>query len=121
MTTNVKLQETLDVLRADVPEIKGVLITSVDGLAVAHSLSGSDPNRIAAMVATALGLGKRICEAIGGGNLGETSFSGKTGQVFVYAAGTKGVLGVLASPGSNIGLIHLEARNAAAKIQAILG
>ncbi|PTY02616.1 hypothetical protein DB346_08690 [Verrucomicrobia bacterium LW23] len=121
MTTNQQLQTILDKLRVDVPDLRGVLVATSDGLAVAHSISSGDSNRIAAMVATALGLGKRICETIGGGALSETSFSGATGQVYVYSAGTKGVLGVLSAPGANIGLIHLEAREAATKIQQVLG
>ncbi|PTY06073.1 hypothetical protein DB346_01520 [Verrucomicrobia bacterium LW23] len=121
MATNDQLQVIIENLRSAVPELRGVIVATTDGLAIAHSLSSGDANRIAAMVATALGLGKRICDTIGGGALSETSFSGATGQVYVYAGGAKGVLGVLAGPGSNVGLIHLEARDAAGKIQQILG
>ncbi|HSI83492.1 MAG: roadblock/LC7 domain-containing protein [Candidatus Methylacidiphilales bacterium] len=121
MTTNDQLKSIVDNLRSDVPELRGVLIASSDGLAVAHSLSSGDANRVAAMVATALGLGKRICDSIGGGDLRETSFAGATEQVYVYAAGKRGVLGVLASSGCNVGLIHIEARSAASKVQAVLG
>jgi predicted regulator of Ras-like GTPase activity (Roadblock/LC7/MglB family) len=96
---------------------------------ISHSLSGGDANRIAAMVATTLGLGKRICESIGGGAFTETSVSGNIGQVFVYSlarslctrAGARGVLAVLAGPGANVGLIHLEAREAARAIENALG
>ncbi|HSI84912.1 MAG: roadblock/LC7 domain-containing protein [Candidatus Methylacidiphilales bacterium] len=121
MTTNDQLKSIIERLRIDVPELRGALVATTDGLAVAHSLSSGDANRIAAMVATALGLGKRICDSIGGGDLSETSFTGAAGQVYVYSAGKKGVLGVLAAVGSNVGLIHLEARDAAAQIQTVLG
>jgi uncharacterized protein len=52
--------------------------------------------------------------------LTETSVSGSDGQVYLYAAGTKAVLVVVATAGANVGMIHLEARDAARRIQEIL-
>ncbi|MFN3266751.1 MAG: roadblock/LC7 domain-containing protein [Deinococcales bacterium] len=115
------LQQALAALRASIPEVRGVLVASTDGLPVAQSLSGNeDPNRVAAMAATALGLGKRISDTLNAGTLSETSVSGSNGQVFLYAAGTKGVLVVVAPANANVGLIHLEARDAARHIATIL-
>ncbi len=122
MSTLNQLQMILDNLKSSIPDSRGVLISSTDGMPVAQNVaSGSDINRMAAMVATALGLGKRISEAFGGGPLNETSVTGTMGQVYVYAAGSKAVLAVLAGTGGNVGLIHLEARSAAPKIANILG
>lgn len=120
MNVSEQLQTVLSELRASIPELRGALVASSDGLAIAHNVSAGDPARLAAMVATALGLGKRICDSFGGGNLSETSISGDSGQVYVYAAGTQGVLAVIAASGSNVGLIHLEARDAARRIAAVL-
>lgn len=88
---------------------------------IASNVSSGDSNRMAAMVATSLGLGKRMCEAFGAGNLSETSVSGDAGQVFIYGAGTKGVLAVIGAPGGNVGLLHLEARGSARRIADLLG
>lgn len=121
MSTGNELQNILDNLRSSIPEVRGVLIASVDGMPVTQNLLEGDANRLAAMVATALSLGKRICESFGGGALQETSISGQTSQVYIYAAGNKAVLSVLSGGGANVGLIHLEARNAAQKIAQILG
>ena len=44
------------------------------------------------------------------GALVEISITGAEGQIFIYSAGTKGVLAVIAPKGGNAGLIHLEAR-----------
>jgi len=120
MALNEQLQQVLSTLRSALPDVQGVLVASTDGLAIASAIDG-DANRMAAMVATALGLGKRICDTFGGGELSETSFSGADGQVYIYAAGGKGVLAVAAKAGANVGLIHLESRDAAAKVAAALG
>jgi predicted regulator of Ras-like GTPase activity (Roadblock/LC7/MglB family) len=120
MSKQEQLQSILEEVRAAIPEVKGAIIASTDGLAIVHSLSSGDPNRVAAMAATALGLGKRITNTLGVGTLSETTVTGADGQVFLYAAGTEGVLSVIAGADANVGLIHLEARDAAKKIAEVI-
>lgn len=115
-----QLKGILSGLRTNLPELKGVLIASADGLPIAATMGeGSDANRVAAMAATALGLGKRINDTLGAGELTEMSVSGKDGQVYIYAAG-KGVLAVVAPTGMNLGLLHMEARDSARSVSFIL-
>src|SRR5437016_8196330 len=103
------LKAHIETLRNSIPELKGVLLASNEGLPVAHSLSnGSDPNRVAAMAAAASNLGRRINESMATGTLAEVSVRGDDGMLFVYSAGPKAVLAVMGAAGSNAGLIHLE-------------
>jgi predicted regulator of Ras-like GTPase activity (Roadblock/LC7/MglB family) len=112
-----ELQREVDNLRAAIPELKGVVVASTEGLPIAHSLSnGVDAARVAAMAAAAASLGKRVSETLNVGSLSEISVSGAEGQIFLYAAGTKGVLAVIGPNGANAGLIHLESRSAAVSI-----
>src|SRR5437870_3337984 len=112
------LQKNIETLRSAIPELRGVLIASTEGLPVAHSIAGgADParvaamaDRIAAMAAAAVNLGKRVSESLSVGALVEISVTGAEGQIFLYSAGTKGVLAVIAPKGGNAGLVHLEAR-----------
>jgi predicted regulator of Ras-like GTPase activity (Roadblock/LC7/MglB family) len=111
------LKNHLEALRAAIPELKGVLLASSEGLPIAHSLTnGSDPNRVAAMAAAATTLGKKVSETMGAGTLGEVSVQAEEGALFVYSAGAKAVLVVLSPQGGNAGLIHLEARDTAKQI-----
>ena len=124
MTSTMSKQEvlnsTLAALRASLPELKGVLVATSDGLPIAQAMNANaDANRVAAMAATALGLGKRINDTLGAGVLTEMSVSGTDGQVFFYAAG-RGVLAVVAPSGMNLGLLMMEARDAAANIATVL-
>ena len=115
------LQNELVKLRTAIPDLRGVMVASTDGLPMAHMLAGSeDPNRIAAMAATALGLGKRIGDTLATGDLLETSVTGTQGHVFFYAAGARGVLVVVAQASANVGLVHLEAREAAKAVAQAL-
>jgi hypothetical protein len=111
------LKNHLENLRNSIPELRGVLLASNEGLPVAHSLSnGADPNRVAAMAAAATNLGRRISESMSTGQLAEVSVRGEEGMLFVYAAGPKAVLAVMGPMGSNAGLIHLESRATAKEI-----
>ncbi|MBB6098480.1 hypothetical protein HNR42_001914 [Deinobacterium chartae] len=116
-----QIQGSIDRLRNAIPELHGALVASTDGLAIAQSLAGTaDPNRMAAMAATALGLGKRITSTLSAGDLTETTVSGTEGQIHIYATGNKGVLAVVAPQGVNVGLVHLEAREVARELADIL-
>src|SRR3982074_1642063 len=115
------LKTHLEALRTSIPELKGVLLASTEGLPVAHSLSnGTDPNRVAAMAAAASSLGRRISESMATGGLSEVSIRGEDGILFVYSAGPKAVLAVMGPMSANAGLIHLEARNTAKDIGELI-
>src|SRR5450755_1809962 len=117
MVKQEALKNQLETLRNSIPELRGVLLASNEGLPVAHSLSnGADPNRVAAMAAAASSLGRRISDSMSAGVLGEVSVQAEEGALFVYSAGSKAVLAVLSPQGGNAGLIHLEARAAAKEI-----
>jgi uncharacterized protein len=120
MVKHEALKNHLDNLRSSIPELKGVLLASNEGLPVAHSLSnGGDPNRVAAMAAAASNLGRRISESMATGGLAEVSIRGDEGALFVYSAGPKAVLAVMGPLDSNAGLIHLEARGVAKEIAGL--
>jgi predicted regulator of Ras-like GTPase activity (Roadblock/LC7/MglB family) len=111
------LKQQLENLKNSLPDIKGVLLASVEGLPVAHALTnGADPNRLAAMAAAAATLGRRISDSLGSGQMSEINVRSDEATLFVYSAGAKAVLCVVAPNPSNSGLIHLEARASAQEI-----
>jgi len=118
---SAELARTISSMHRAIPELHGVMIASVDGLAVAHDFPEADAERIAAMAATALGLGTKISERTNLGTLAEAVIRGDQGYLVVYSAGREAVL-VLAGPiDSNLGLMRIEARVAAVEIKQILG
>jgi predicted regulator of Ras-like GTPase activity (Roadblock/LC7/MglB family) len=111
------IRVALESLREAIPELKGVLLASSEGLPIAHALTnGADASRVAAMAAAASSLGRRVTDSIHAGTLGEITIQADEGALFVYSAGPKAVLAVLGPQGGNTGLIHLEARTAAKDI-----
>jgi uncharacterized protein len=110
----------LDRLQDAVPELKGLLLASMDGLPVVHALSnGLEADRIAAAANAASSLGRRITDTTGGGEFSEIGIRGDDDMLFLYSAGSKGVLAVMAPTSSNAGLIHLEARHSARAIREL--
>lgn len=120
MDKQTQLNDVIQGLRSAISELREVLIASTDGLAIAHSHGASDPNRVAAMAAATLGVGKRISTTLDLGEMRETTVKSANGQAFLYAIGGKGVLVLIAQSEANVGLINLEARDAAAKLEAVL-
>ena len=110
-------QSNVEGLRAAIPELRGVLLASTEGLPIAHSLSnGADANRVAAMAAAASSLGRRVSDSLNTGSFEAVTVSGADGQLFLYSTGGKGVLAVMGPAGCNAGLVHLEARDVAKEI-----
>lgn len=115
-----ELNRVINTMHRSIPELHGVMIASVDGLPVAHDFPEIDAERIAAMAATALGLGKRISERTDLGDLAEAVIRGERGYMVVYSAGQDAVL-VLSGPiDSNLGLMRIEARVASVEIKNLL-
>ena len=114
------LRLVITAIRRAIPELNGVMIASQDGLAIAHDFSESEAERVAAMAATALGLGKRISERTNMGDLAEAVVRGQNGYLVVYGAGADAVLVMQGPIDSNLGLMRIEARVASVEIKQLL-
>ncbi|GAA6731840.1 roadblock/LC7 domain-containing protein [Thermus brockianus] len=120
MTRQEEIQTLIRSLREAVPEVSGVMVASADGLPMVHDFPEGEAARIAAMAATSLGLGKRIATTLRLGEFQETVIRGQNGYFVVYEAGEKGVLALALPTGANLGLVHLEAREAARHLKDLL-
>jgi hypothetical protein len=107
-------------IRRSIPELHGVMIASIDGLALAHDFPESESEAVAAMAATALGLGQRISERAKVGGLLEAVVRGQYGYFVVYGAGDSAVLVMSGPTNANLGLMRIEARIAATQITQVL-
>lgn len=101
-------------------QIQGSLIASTDGFLIAHTLRDENADRIAAMVATTTGVGRRMADTLGAGSLSETSIAGENRLIHLYLIGQKGVLAVVAKAGANVALINMSARETANEARSLL-
>lgn len=116
-----ELNRIVAAMRRSIPELHGAMIASGDGLPIAHDFPESESERIAAMAATALGLGTRIAERAALGDLAEAVIRGQEGYLVVYSAGNDAVLVLTGPLDANLGLMRIEARAAASAAKKLLG
>lgn len=116
MAAEPEILDELRRLRARVPQLTGALAASTDGLVLAHDAPDVEPEGVAALTATALGVAVRMADVTGRGELRELLMRGVHGYVATYAAGRTAVLTLLAQDRVNVGRLHLEGRRAGALI-----
>ncbi len=121
MSKQEELARVIYDIRSSIPELNGMMIASTDGLPISHDFQEAEAERVAAMAATALGLGKRMTERTNLGALHETVVRGDYGYLVVYAAGENAVLVMSGPITSNLGLMRIEARSASTIVSKVLG
>jgi len=120
VSTQEKLEETIASIREAIPDLNGVMVASKEGFPIAHDFAAEESDRLAAMAATALGLGRRVTETAGLGGFDEAVVWGSEGCLVVLAAGAEGVLALSVPSGANLGLVRIEARNAVGIVAGLL-
>jgi predicted regulator of Ras-like GTPase activity (Roadblock/LC7/MglB family) len=121
MNKQEELARVIYNVRSSIPELHGMMIASTDGLPISHDFPESEAERVAAMAATTLGLGKRMTERTNLGALQESVVRGDYGYLVVYAAGENAALVMSGPVTSNLGLMRIEARAASAVVSKVLG
>ena len=120
MASEAEILDELRRLRARVPQLTGALAAGVDGLVLAQDTPGVEPERVAALTVTALGVAVRMADATGQGDFRELLVRGVYGYVATYAAGRGAVLTVLAQDRVHVGRLLLEGRRAGARIGELI-
>ncbi|ARV60818.1 diacylglyceryl transferase [Nostocales cyanobacterium HT-58-2] len=115
------LQDELQNFISSTSDVQGVAIVSPDGLALASVLPGGmDEERTAAMSASMLSLGERICRELARGNVDRIVVEGEKGYGVLVGCGADAVLLVLASAAVKQGILFLEIKRVVSRIAALL-
>jgi uncharacterized protein len=101
-------------------EIAGSVAVSMDGIVLASRMA-SDVNadRVGAVAATIAGVSRRVSNELKIGITEETILKADNGMFIVLPAGEQAMLAVNIKHGANLGMVRLEARDAAAAISKI--
>lgn len=116
-----QLQEVLKDIQTELTEAETIAIVATDGTVFATNASGTDANRVGAMVATFVGMSKKACQTLKKGEPTEGLIKGETGYIAIYPAGKKADLGVTTKSSANLAMLNMVCRDAAEKIQKVLG
>jgi uncharacterized protein len=117
---SIDLQAQIEHLAASVPHITGVLVATVDGLPLASKLRTSDPDLVAAMTATALGLGKRLSQTHQLEPLEAVIVQGQQGCIFVYSIGQLWVVMVETNSQATFGLVKFSVQELVKQLTALI-
>jgi hypothetical protein len=102
-------------------DIEASAAISTDGFIIGSVLDeGIDEDRFAAMCASLLALAERAAQEISRGDMKQVLIEGSTGLMLLVRASDDSVLAVAAKPTVNLGMVFIEARKSAAKIESVL-
>lgn len=118
--THQRVQEPLEELLLATRGIRGCLLATADGVAVAHRNLDGPAEALAALSASALGIGRKVSEVGECGQLEEICLKGFEGWISVVAVGNRAVLSTVAYEGCSIGMVMYYSRKYADRILAIL-
>ena len=120
-TIQEQLTSVLKEMENKDPDIEGSLLLRTDGLVLASAVAeGIDRDLAAAMSASILNVGSRVLEELKKGTVENVIVRGSGGVVMVIAVSPEIVLGAIGKKDSNLGLMLVEMRRTAEKINKIL-
>lgn len=115
------LRTILKELRNRSDKIEALAVVTNDGL-IKTNLLGDDinPHRYGAMCSSLLSLAKRAALDSSRGDFKLLLIEGTNGTMLVIKVGAKGVLALSAKPQAQLGMIFIEARKTALKLEEYL-
>jgi predicted regulator of Ras-like GTPase activity (Roadblock/LC7/MglB family) len=115
------VRRELRTLIAEVEGISGALLATTDGLLIAaHRDEDAHLESAAALAAAAAGVATQFTLLMRLGDLGSTVVYGGTGCVAVHPIGDNAIIVIYAVDEPNVALLHLAARQAVPRFQAIV-
>jgi uncharacterized protein len=102
-------------------DVSGVAAVSMDGIVLVSKMSAEvNADRVGAVAATMMGVTRRVSGELKIGMTEETIIKADNGLFMVLPAGDQSLLAVNLRQGANLGLVRIEARDAAKAIGQIL-
>jgi predicted regulator of Ras-like GTPase activity (Roadblock/LC7/MglB family) len=121
-TRQERILAILDQLSVSVAgDVTGALAVSMDGIVLAARLSNDvNADRVGAVAATMIGVTRRVANELKLGGPEESIIKAFNGLFMVLPAGEEALLAVNLRQGGNLGMVRLEARDAAAAISQVI-
>lgn len=116
-----RIQNVLNSLSSGNPDILGAALISEDGLIIASRLpAGMDDERVSAVVAALQSIAERAAQQIELGKISKMMVFAEKGGALLYV-GKKASLVVFTRPTAKLGLVLMEATEAAENLSDVLG
>jgi len=114
------LKDVVQSIKSELSEAEHIAIVATDGTVFASNISGGESTKVGAMITTFMGLSKRTCKTLDKGEPTEALIKAGSGFIAIYPAG-KATLGVTTLSDTNLAMLNMVCREAAEKIEDILG
>ena len=102
-------------------DVNGSAVVSLDGIVFAARFNSNvNVDRLSAIAATTLGVGRRVAKDLAIGNCQETIIKCENGYFLVLPAGDRSLLAINLRQGGNLGMIRIEASEAANSISLVI-
>ena len=95
-------------------------VASRDGLIIVADTVDVDPDHLAALAATSLGIAQRMSAEVGKGVLREAVVRSSGGYVAIYAVGARALLVLAGDEGLDLARLHKESRLTVENIEKML-
>lgn len=120
-----RLEATLREVLDESIGISGAVVATIDGLLVAAEPGvgwngGSDPDSVSALASACVGVGAQFVQMLGLGDAASTVVQGSSGCAAVQRLRGNAILVVYGTDGPNVARLHLAARQAVPRIEAVL-
>lgn len=100
-------------------DVRSALIATSDGITVTSINLDDKSNRLAAMAAASLGLGKQVISTVFSGDLTEITVSGNNGKVLVYSISNNSVMVIVTKEQPNVAMVNWEAQKTISHLTAL--
>lgn len=102
-------------------DVAGVAAVGMDGIVLVSRMSAeTNADRVGAMAATMMGVTRRVTGQLAIGLPEEAIIKSDGGMFMVLPAGEQSLLAISLRQGANLGLIRIEAREAAKEISRLI-
>lgn len=121
-TRQEQIATVLDRLSANAgSDVRGVAAVGMDGIVLVSRMSADvNADRVGAVAATMMGVTRRVSGELKIGGPKETIIDSDDGIFMVLPAGSQSLLAISLQKGANLGMVRLEARDAANEISQVL-
>ncbi|HOO96628.1 MAG TPA: roadblock/LC7 domain-containing protein [Caldisericia bacterium] len=116
-----QLQAILGRLTANVSGVQKAIVGSSDGLILASTSMSESDERMSAMCASLLSIGRRTSQTMEKPDLNDITIRTDEGYITLFAVGSEAVLVVSTSAEQkNLGMLYLEGKQATAAMYKVL-
>jgi hypothetical protein len=122
MSRQEQIANVLDQLRSNTAnDVTGVAAVGMDGIVLVSRMSADvNADRVGAVAATMIGVTRRVSGELKMGSPDEAIIQADKGLFMVLPSSDQSLLAINVRQGANLGMVRLEARDAAEKIGRLL-